>query len=106
MKRSSKLTPHVADICLYGAMHCGYGWLATSADGRMFGDGELHASRSLTETVWLAQGSLEAAGVANGRVRVFAPGGQRMAVLPRLATRSYYGELAWGPAPVIEVHLN
>lgn len=104
--RKPRKVENVADICLYGAPSCGYGWLASTADGRMFGTGEPRITRSLTDSLWYA--ALDLIGYLGerpqGNVRIFAPGGQRMAIL-RLAevTRKYYGDLVWTPAPVLEI---
>jgi hypothetical protein len=92
----------VAEICLYGASHCGSGWLVRLPDGRMFGDGELVKDRGMTAAVWQAQDAIEAAGVKSGRVRVFAAGGQMMAD-DYLTHRAYFGDLKWVPATMLVI---
>lgn len=95
----------VGEICLYGASHCGAGWLAAHAGGRL-GSGEPVSGRSFTEAVWMAAGALEAAGV-RGVVVIHDAGGERHAVadVARIPT---YGSLVWhrsGPGVVVSAEV-
>lgn len=86
-------------ICLYGGSN-GAGWLAHIGDlrdGAILGDGELVAGVGLTEAVWLACDALQRSGVT-GEVTVHAPGGMHMTTID-VASRKYYGDLQWVPAP-------
>lgn len=89
----------VADVCLYGTSWIGAGWLASTADGRRFGDGDPKAGRTFTEAVWAAFGALEAAGVKAGLVRVFEPNGTHVAGVDLAGTWPTFGDLRWQPAP-------
>jgi hypothetical protein len=89
----------IADICLYGNTNTGAGWLARSADGRMFGTGEPARDRSFTEAVWTAADTILAAGARVDVVRIFAPGGLRVATVP-IGAIPGFGALPWEPAPV------
>lgn len=104
MAKANAAVTVVADICLYGNRETGAGFIAQAVDGRMFGNGEPLASRSFTEAVWLAVDELRRAGVERGQLRIFAPGGERMATVEIGGLKDrrlpYFGELSWGPAPV------
>src|SRR5688500_9948847 len=68
----------VAEICLYGNSRIGAGWLASVPGAApLLGDGEPKAGRAFSEAVWLACDAIRAAGVVGGKVRIFAPGGER-----------------------------
>jgi len=97
MARKTQLYKLVADICLYGNHTIGAGYLVQLTDGRLLGDGEPKAGRSFTEAVWLACRDVCEAGISAGLVRVFAPGGQRMADTD-LNHPGYFGNLKWQPA--------
>lgn len=105
MAKSQKV---VAEICLYGTTQHGAGWLARTSDGALLGDGELRQGRSFTEAVWLAcDAVLRVYGACggrprNGKVRVFAPGGERMADAD-INHPGYYGDLKWQSATVLEI---
>ena len=90
----------LAEICLYGNRQTGAGWLAVFAD-RMAGDGEPVADRSFTEAVWLAAEALKKLG-APGKVAIYAPGGEKMAICD-LSRVPSYGDLRWQPAPQHEI---
>lgn len=111
MKTTTKTrkTKLVAEVCLYGNRETGAGWLARTAEGAMLGTGDPKAARSFTDAVWLACDAVRRlrsmAGHAHahtGTVRVFAPGGERMADtdLNRPAT---YGDLHWVPATMLVI---
>lgn len=101
-----KNTTLVAEICLYGNSRAdvGAGWLARTADGRMFGDGDPKPGRGFTAAVWQAQEAIRATGV-KGIIRVFAPGGLRMANLGVNDT-AYFGDLKWEAATMIEISVE
>jgi hypothetical protein len=62
----------LAEICLYGNMEVGAGWLVRTHDYK------------------------------SGDVRIFAPGGRKMAEMPVQSFR-YYGAIKWKAAPVLEI---
>ncbi len=93
----------VADVCMYGTRRIGLGWGAQGKDGRRFGDCTI--SPGLTgETIalWMALDALENNGY-RGMVRVFAPGGEVMAITNICGARQYWGDLKWQPAPVYTI---
>lgn len=107
-RATTKTTPAklAAEICLYGTMTAGSGWLAIIHGrqvGRYLGDGELAAGRSMTEAIWLAADELRAAGVTEGLVRIFMPGGERCADVELGEHIPNFGSLAWKPAPTIMI---
>lgn len=95
MTRKTRTTV-VAEICLYGGTY-GAGWLATTADGRMFGDGEPREGRTLTSAVFLACRELCEQGIDTGLVEVYEPQGQLVAKTI-VSNPCYYGRLDWQPA--------
>src|SRR5262245_39252201 len=102
--RGDEKDPIIGDICLYGSPDVGYGFLAEHRDGRRFGDGEPRHYWSLTDAMWMAaidlRGGYELGGTE--RARVFSPDGERMALLDLHGLR-YFGELDWGPIPVLTI---
>jgi hypothetical protein len=98
----STSNPVVGEICLYGAQHCGHGYIAQTANGRMFGDGEPVAMRSATAAMWIGLESLRSAGCV-GNVNVFAPGGRLMAVVNNRGAFPFFGNLEWQPASVLVI---
>lgn len=95
----------VASVCLYGAGHVGYGYLAgPPANPAQFGDGEPHKPRGLNDAFWLAMFDLQEAGIV-GMVKVFAPGGELMAQVSNAGAFPYYGQLEWGPAEMLVVSM-
>ncbi len=94
----------VADIAFYGTGTHGAGYIARAVDGRIFGDGMPIKWRSFTDALWAACDELyrHNYGVAGSRIRVFEPGGARMAVAD-LAAPGYWGDLTWEAAPVYVV---
>lgn len=96
----------VADITLYGTSHTGAGWLAlltNPSHGRLLGTGDPNPGTSFTEAVWSAVAALNAAGAEGGLVRIFAPGGEKMAVVDSRHLVPTFGDLLWMPAPVFEL---
>jgi len=94
-----------ADICLYGAPSCGFGYIALTEAGRTVGDGSPKADRSATDAIWLAVLELNGIGVISGSVRVFDSGGERVATMP-IARPVYYSELEWSAAPVYTIRVE
>ncbi len=93
MKRSTKA---IAEVCLYGAMGHGYGWLATF--GReLLGDGELRHD-SASSAMWTAFTALSQSGIHCGPCNVFAPGGKLVAIVHLHKTWPTFGDLKWQPA--------
>jgi hypothetical protein len=103
MARSTK-SAVAAEICLYGTYVVGAGYIARAADGTMFGDGEPRADWSQTDAIFRACANLERAGV-RGRVVIFAPGGQRMAVTD-IGRPGTFGALRWEVAPVYTIRVD
>jgi len=108
-KTTKKAETLVAEIALYGTQAVGAGWLARTADGRMFGTGEPNVRHNFTSAVWAACDALRAAG-CQGLVRIFEPKGQLMSTvsLGGLVDRRipYFGDLKWSPAPVYTINLE
>lgn len=107
----------VAEICLYGASSCGFGYLAMGpaalaggkavGGGKMFGNGEPSKMRSCTEAYWLGMSELLEAGLERGAmVSVFEPGGERVAKVKAGGVLPYYGELKWEAAPVLVLSME
>lgn len=98
MAKNSKKV--VADICLYGNSNTGAGFIVCRLDhGQTSGSGEPVVGRAFTEAVWMGVEQLRKLGLERGLVRIFAPGGERMAVAD-LANVPAFGDLTWGPAVV------
>lgn len=103
MARNSKKI--VGDICLYGTSRTGAGFLVCAAPhGQTGGTGEPVAGRSFSEAVWMGVEMLEKIGVGRGLVRIFAPGGEEMAVVELGGLVPAYGSLKWGPAVTYEIN--
>lgn len=86
--------PVVAEICLYGTSAIGAGYLHVHRGSvRPEGSHEPKQGRSFTEAVWLACDELRAAGVTSGAVRVFAPGGEHVAVIDIGSHVPTYGDM-------------
>ena len=95
----------VAEIALYGTTRVGGGFIATTADGRMFGDGEPRKWWSMTEALWMAVEALRSAGVRAGRcvVHVDFPSGPRAAAVDLGRHVPAFGSLEWGPGVTYSV---
>lgn len=90
----------VADICLYGTPQTGAGYLACRLDhGQTCGNGEPVFGRPFTSAVFLAVEQLRGLGLNKGRVRIFEPRGECMAIIELSGTVPTFGDLQWGPAP-------
>jgi hypothetical protein len=99
----------IAEVCFYGTMQTGAGWLARVLDRKagnvpswstgLIGTGEPAQGRDFTQALWSALEALLAAGLADGPVAVFEPAGELMATVS-LETRPWpcYGDLKWGQA--------
>ena len=87
----------VAEVCLYGARSCGFGWLGQMFDGQKFGDGELRfesASLAIANACQSIPTSLARTDV----VLIFDMGGQRVARTNAWGPQTY-GDLDWKDAP-------
>ena len=94
--KQTKAAKLVGEICLYGTTATGAGWLARGEGTALLGNGETTPGRGFTEAMWLAEEALQAAGLV-GVVAVYAPGGERFALVLLGAVGSF-GDLAWSPA--------
>lgn len=100
-KRSNKTFEIVGSIHLYGAQHCGHGFIAVkrSAKGgkeQMFGDGEPVAQRSATSAMWLAAEQLKLAGLDRGQVEVHIDtNAGSMYAVADLTRLPNFGSLSW-----------
>lgn len=101
MRKSNEIN---ASICLYGVQSTGAGYLAERRDqpGQFFGDGETKPGRSFTEAVHQALADL---GLVEGKVRIFAPGGDLVAELRPSEFRTF-GGLKWRSAADFAVVLS
>ena len=89
-----------ASVCIYGTSRIGSGYIASTADGRMFGDGTPRASRTATSALWLACDELRAAGVKGlVAVHIDAACGP-MVALTDVSRPESFGRLDWKAAPV------
>lgn len=97
----------VAEICLYGNMEVGAGWIVSIANGTkcglLLGDGDPVKDRPMTAAVWLAVEAIKEKGVVKGTVRIFMAGGARCADVELSKPIPYFGELPWTAAPVYMV---
>jgi hypothetical protein len=109
MTRTPAAPALVADICLYGTHATGAGYLGLIApaaapmlarEEAMFGTGAPVAGRSFTEAVFEAVTVLRERGVVAGTVRIFEPGGERVAVVDLGRAVPTYGDMVWHRAPV------
>lgn len=102
MKKAKRLEL-VAEICLYGTTQTGAGYLARGKGLKeMLGTGEPVAMRTFSEAIWHAQHALREAGLTEGLVRIYAPGGERCAEIG-IGAAITYGALAWKPAPMLVI---
>jgi hypothetical protein len=89
----------VGEVCLYGSQRCGHGWIARTAAGQLFGDGEPISGASMTQAAWAGLEALRANG-AIGVCQVFAPGGKLAAKVNNRGAFPYAGSMDWQAAPV------
>lgn len=108
MKKENEIN---ATVCLYGASHCGFGYLAETREGacdfrtnerHIFGDGEPKAGRMMNAAVADALSELRHAGV-HGMVRVFAAGGELCADYTLKGPCPRADEVEWKAAPVLVI---
>jgi len=97
----TRLPEIAAEICLYGSTNAG--WLARTRSGRMFGTGDPVEGRSFTEAVWLAVDAITAELGGRGQVAIFAPGGERMAIVDIARRVPTFGDMSWQRAPVYTI---
>lgn len=102
MSKKRKTAEIVGEVCLYGAPHCGYGYIATTRGGSMFGTGEPNARYSQTDAIWSGLIDLQNAEYV-GDVNVYASGGELMATTSNAGTFQYPGQMKWGPAPKLTI---
>lgn len=102
MSKKRKAAELVGEVCLYGAPHCGYGYIATTRGNTMFGDGQPDKRLSLTDAIWLGLLDLRNADYV-GDVNVYASGGELMATTSNAGTFQYPGDMKWGPAPMLVI---
>jgi hypothetical protein len=106
--KTTRANELVGEVCLYGAPHCGYGYIAQARDGKMFGDGEPVKGCGATDALWFGLGWFRGPETAEGIIRVFDSGGERMAEISiaevnRRGYFPYYGDLKWAVAPVLTI---
>jgi hypothetical protein len=99
-KRTQKI---VGEICLYGAGHCGAGWLATTAAGQSLGTGELNQAHNFTAAVFQACDALRAV-AGPGLAWVYESNGQLRAQID-ISRPCYFGDLKWEAAPVYTISM-
>lgn len=109
-KTSPKSSQVVGSIHIYGASHCGFGFIACKrVEGQkdeMFGDGEPKAGRSATDALWLGGMDLNKAGVRKGDVEVHMDvAGMPKMALADLANLPYFGQLKWQDGTVVTVKI-
>jgi hypothetical protein len=100
----------VAEVCLYGARHVGFDYLACSSSGlytRFTPNSQPDPTRlryeSLTDCIFRAQRELIEIGLS-GTVAVYEPGGERVAYVD-LGACTYFGSMPWQPAPKITIEV-
>jgi len=98
---------HIADVCMYGIRETGAGWLAQIADGTLLGDGTPKPGMDFTTALWKACEHVrlharDSEAFVRGRVRVFEPGGKRVAEFD-VAYPPWYGSLVWEDAPTMNL---
>jgi hypothetical protein len=94
----------VGEICLYGNRQTGAGWLASTLHSERMGTGEPVAERSFTEAVWMAADEIRKF-YMRGLIRIYAPGGEKMATINVCGHPPCYGDLKWEPATVYTVKI-
>ena len=83
-------------IALYGTRTAGFGFIASTADGRMFGDGEPRKAWTATTALWLALDTLDAVGAKMGAmvaVHQDVQGIPMVATFKLAGALPYYGDL-------------
>ena len=94
-----------ASICLYGASHCGFGFIA-DIDGELIGDGSLR-SDLLSQAIRDAAIALSSKVSPSTIVAIFAPGGEVFAKIELSKLSGYFmQDLVWYPAPQIKVSIS
>jgi hypothetical protein len=86
-------------ITLYGTSQIGAGWLAMAkGDEKPMGTGTPRDGRTFTEAVWAAVELLREVRGVEGKVRIFAPGGERFTDVDTRGHVPAYGSLVWQAA--------
>jgi hypothetical protein len=104
-RKSNKSDAIVADVCLYGTREIGTGFIYSTPEGTRGGDGVPRSHIDLTMGILCAMNELRAAGIRDGKIRIFAPGGKFMAIVG-LNQFVYYGNLTWQPAIQYEISVE
>lgn len=105
MSNANRIAPVLsADICFYGTSRVGFDYLSTTAAG-FTADSQPDPTRqrfdSATVALFKAIDGLRAAGLAgNALVAVYAPGGERYAVV-RIDSCPAWGSLPWRNVPAV-----
>jgi len=97
-KRAATKAGAVGSVALYGTHAIGFGYIARTTDGRMFGDGEPMPHRSATDALWLGVTALEATGPKRGGVVTVHQdvGGVPLVAEVKLGgARPYFGDLVF-----------
>lgn len=93
----TKMSKPAAEICFYGTLEHGFGWLATDKNGKNFGDGEL-IYKTLTAAFWAAKAVLSTDAMSGGPVsygstiRLFSPNGKMQADV-KTSWNGHYGQI-------------
>lgn len=99
-KRTTKKTAaRVGSVALYGTSRTGWGLIARTIDGRMFGDGEPKATRSATAALWLGLDALQdMTGARAGSVSITLDTDRGpVEATVEVTTRAYFGDLVFKP---------
>ena len=110
MARKNSPTTIVGSIHLYGARHCGHGYISCKRvpgkPDQMFGNGELRAGRSATDALFLGGELLRQKGLFRGMVEVHMDfDGMPKVALADLSNLPYFGQLQWVDGPVVTLKL-
>lgn len=94
----------VAEVAIYGTTRVGHGFIARTADGRTFGNGDPVATRSATAALWLGMDEVAKAGVDRGLVSVHIDvNGAPLVATLRVTDRPWFGSLTWSAGTFVEI---
>jgi hypothetical protein len=98
--REERATNLVAEVCFYGIPSTGAGWLANLASdpGNVFGEHAPKISRTFQDALGEALAAVRARGIFDGRVQLFAPGGEAFASVFLDEPPVSYSALYWRAA--------
>jgi len=88
------------EVGLFGTTAVGFGFIARSADGQWFGDGEPVAGRSATAAMWLGLGEMPAPARAVFLVHFDFQAGPMVATVGCGGPWPSFGDLVWESGPV------